>query len=1218
MKIGDRMMLRVTTYTLRENIHFVTDDGALMSCRLSTLYFLLSTGGHNTGALVLGLFDVYNPATNTWRALPDAPNPRDHTGGGILTDSSGDTLFCVSGGRDSSHPVFFNEFVLPTDCYNFQSEEWEVRANIPTPRAGSAYGITCDGRLMVAGGEGNDVAWDTVEVFNGEVWETFPSLKTARHGTGLAMDCGCSQIHIASGSGKQGAFDLASTETFFLQGVDESCSSSPIPVPTNSPPPPTPAVPTMPPTISQVVNNETSTVPSPIAIAPTAAPLTQPTSNPVEVSDFSLFINAGQNNQDVTDGSGSTWVSDRYANRGNLFKTKLNNPILSMPNPGMEEVYRSSRWFSGTDFTYTIPSLEPALYQVRLHFAEVYQPAQSVGSRRFNVEIQGSPVLTDFDIFLEAGSFTALVREFTVLVDSGQLAITFVKGLAENPMITAIEIRVAPTTPNPTDVPSWFPSNAPSETPSISFEPTSLSSAPTSVPSLAPSIRGAPISVSSSASPVVPSQFPIESGPEPYQLFINVGGTVDTLDGLGRQWVRDQYGTPAQSFTMPNSAISNMAASGMETIYRQQKWLSGAFTYTIPDLISGSYLVKLHFVEGFSGAFRVGARKFNVILQGTTVLADFDVFKEAGGSYAAVSRQFVAVVNAGTIAITFAKGGSNNPTVSAIEIQSLSSTQAPMGLPTSIPSGAPTRIDSAVPTADNSNRPSQQPSKSTSVSPSVNPSISSGPSTNSVSPSAVGSILTPNTVSAAPTTTPSIPRFPSLQPSNIPISSPEFQMRVSVGSNIDVVDGNGNTWLADSPYCTGKVYRVGDEIAGTQLGQQEVYRSQRWENGAMSCVVPNLSAGAYEVRLHFSENYGPNMNAGRRLFDVSLQGRLVLGNFDIFTEAGLGLTAVIRQFDVSVDQTGTLTAIFSKGMIENPTVSAIEILSIREPAIQMPSLSPITADSFPSQAPSEEFSALPSSRPSLSPSAAMSLSPTGRPSNVPGNGDSSIVDSSEIPSESPPTSASASTTSPLSNSSSALPSETESHFPSVAPSKSRGPSPAVSESYIPSVVPSENPSVSPIVRESYIPSVGPSESPNGSPFRMESHFPSVVPSEAPSVSPAVSESFIPSVGPSNSPSGSPSGMESPVPSVGPSDIPSGSPSVMDSQVPSVAPSKNPSVSPSVSESHFPSVVPSDIPSGSPSGADSLLPSVMPSSSPSESPSVSTIPSVGPSDSPTES
>jgi hypothetical protein len=215
MKIGDRMMLRVTTYTLRENIHFVTDDGALMSCRLSTLYFLLSTGGHNTGALVLGLFDVYNPATNTWRALPDAPNPRDHTGGGILTDSSGDTLFCVSGGRDSSHPVFFNEFVLPTDCYNFQSEEWEVRANIPTPRAGSAYGITCDGRLMVAGGEGNDVAWDTVEVFNGEVWETFPSLKTARHGTGLAMDCGCSQIHIASGSGKQGAFDLASTETFF-------------------------------------------------------------------------------------------------------------------------------------------------------------------------------------------------------------------------------------------------------------------------------------------------------------------------------------------------------------------------------------------------------------------------------------------------------------------------------------------------------------------------------------------------------------------------------------------------------------------------------------------------------------------------------------------------------------------------------------------------------------------------------------------------------------------------------------------------------------------------------------------------------------------------------------------------------------------------------------------------------------------------------------------
>lgn len=181
-----------------------------------------NSGGHETEdnfATSLGYLDEYDIATDSWTALSsNAPNPRDHTGAALI-----DGRICVAGGRNGGE-LNWPE-VAPTDCYDLATGQWSVEAPIPQVRAGSSYGTTCDGHLMVAGGEGAGKAWDQVDVFDGSEWRTVAKLVKGRHGTGLATDCVCNQIHIASGALAQGGGpESQSVETFFPSGdVDATC-----------------------------------------------------------------------------------------------------------------------------------------------------------------------------------------------------------------------------------------------------------------------------------------------------------------------------------------------------------------------------------------------------------------------------------------------------------------------------------------------------------------------------------------------------------------------------------------------------------------------------------------------------------------------------------------------------------------------------------------------------------------------------------------------------------------------------------------------------------------------------------------------------------------------------------------------------------------------------------------------------------------------------------
>jgi len=176
--------------------------------------------GDNVDAVSLGWLDEYDIATDTWKVISsNAPNPRDHTCGSMV----GGRL-CVAGGRNGGE-LNWPE-VAPTDCYNFATKQWEVEASIPQVRAGSSCGTTCDGKLMVAGGEGGGKAWDNVDIFDGNSWTSIADLNVGRHGSGLAVDCVCNQVHIASGAASQGGGnnEIKSVETWFPGGVDVPCN----------------------------------------------------------------------------------------------------------------------------------------------------------------------------------------------------------------------------------------------------------------------------------------------------------------------------------------------------------------------------------------------------------------------------------------------------------------------------------------------------------------------------------------------------------------------------------------------------------------------------------------------------------------------------------------------------------------------------------------------------------------------------------------------------------------------------------------------------------------------------------------------------------------------------------------------------------------------------------------------------------------------------------
>jgi hypothetical protein len=146
------------------------------------------------------------------------------------------------------------------------------------------------------------------------------------------------------------------------------------------------------------------------------------------------------------------FAADAHVSGGYSYAVSDAIDVSGVANPAPAAVYQSERW---QNFTYTFGNLMPgATHTVRLHFAEIFYDA--AGLRRFHVALNNTRVLTNLDVWAEAGGkFRALVKSFTAGADAdGNLTVSLTQGAADWPKCSGIEILfVAPPVNTPPLVP---------------------------------------------------------------------------------------------------------------------------------------------------------------------------------------------------------------------------------------------------------------------------------------------------------------------------------------------------------------------------------------------------------------------------------------------------------------------------------------------------------------------------------------------------------------------------------------------------------------------------------------------------------------------------------------------------------------------------------------------------------------------------------------------
>jgi len=134
----------------------------------------------------------------------------------------------------------------------------------------------------------------------------------------------------------------------------------------------------------------------------------------------------------------SPFVADEDFAGGGTITHASTIDLSGVTNPAPMAVYQTAR--SG-NFSYTIPGFAAgSTHTVRLHFAETF--FSSAGSRTFNVSINGTKVLTNFDIFAAASAKDkAVIKQFTENASStGDYVITFTS-VVNNSLVSGIEVQ---------------------------------------------------------------------------------------------------------------------------------------------------------------------------------------------------------------------------------------------------------------------------------------------------------------------------------------------------------------------------------------------------------------------------------------------------------------------------------------------------------------------------------------------------------------------------------------------------------------------------------------------------------------------------------------------------------------------------------------------------------------------------------------------------------
>jgi fibronectin type 3 domain-containing protein len=387
------------------------------------------------------------------------------------------------------------------------------------------------------------------------------------------------------------------------------------------------------------------------------------------------------------------YQQDQYFSGGGSATTGQAIDVSGVVDPAPQAVYQSIR---DGDFTYLFPGLAPgATYTVRLHFAESF--TNFIGNRVFNVALNGAQVLSNFDIIAVAGGTEkAIVEQFDTPADAGGQISLQVTTLAGGAILSGIEVLTGAAIPSaPFDlraVPgdgrvtlTWraeagatsynvYRGTAPGAealyhtgvgTPSFVDDAAANGTAYFYVVT---ALNDAGESAASSEATATPTP-----GPAPvYRIACGNNAAVPPFQV-------DQFftggGTAATGLGIDTAGVVSPAP---QAVYQRVRY--GNFSYAFPGLTPGApYTVRLHFAESFTNL--VGARIFDLAINGTAALSGFDVIFAAGRPETAIVEQFNASADgSGQITLQFSSTV-NGGIVSGIEILTGSAVpSAPYGL----------------------------------------------------------------------------------------------------------------------------------------------------------------------------------------------------------------------------------------------------------------------------------------------------------------------------------------------------------------------------------------------------------------------------------------------------------------------------------------------------------------------------------------------------------
>lgn len=492
------------------------------------------------------------------------------------------------------------------------------------------------------------------------------------------------------------------------------------------------------------------------------------------------------------------------------------------------------------------------------------------------------------------------------------------------------------------------------------------------------------------------------SGTAVQAIAISSGSLVGT-----QNFVQDTGFTSGATNAYPDVIdVSGVAHPAPQSVYRTERW--GPSTYTIPNLTPGaSFTVRLHFAEtAFSGT---GQRAFNVAINGTQVLTNYDIFADAGAQFKATEKDLAATADgSGTITIALTAGTNGaphtNPSLRGVEVIPAATSCTPPTMPTNFTAtavstseidlswtastgpacggaitykvtrngtqiagglAATTLKDTGLSasttytytvTAVNSAGSSTAASTSgttlacsapttptnfaaTAVSSSeidLSWTASTGPScggavtynvtrnSTQIATGQSGTTLKDTGLAASTTYNYTVTAVNSAGGSAAAAASATTQSGTSTVVQINAGGPTVTPFVADKDFTGGSTISHANTIDLSGVinpAPMAVYQTGR--NGNFTYTIPGFTAGSsHTVRLHFAETFWTA--AGKRVFNVSINGTQVLSNFDIFATTGAKNKAVVEQFTVNANASGQFVIQFTR-VVDNALVNGIEI-----------------------------------------------------------------------------------------------------------------------------------------------------------------------------------------------------------------------------------------------------------------------------------------------------